>query len=363
MELGVEFGLDVLDKCLQWSNLYSVQPNETRSPYFSPDYYHAYQLVEPGKAICFWAIKNERNYLFYPTRLRSVNELGYDLDQPHYDLCGAYGYNGPTGMAEDPIFIEDYNNQLEKTIRELHVITEFTRYCPITGNRLFHLYTEQTDVLDNVYINLCTGLDHVWEKSFEYRVRKTVRKGESYGLRSVFLRGPEIEPQALMSFYDIYTTTMSRNEADEFYFFAYDYIESLVNSMGEMVLLVLTFLEELALSTELVLLDKKLAFGYLGGTRSDCYQYKANTFQRWELLKHLHSLGIEKYSMGGSASRGDGIHAFKQSFARDCENPFYIGTKVHLPDVYAEIQSQWRKMYPEAAKQHANKIQGYRIRT
>ena len=91
------------------------------------------------------------------------------------------------------------------------------------------------------------------------------------------------------------------------------------------------------------------------------YEYKANTFQRWELLKYLHTLGVDKYSMGGGASRGDSIYSFKKSFAKECENPFYIGTQVHLPEVYSKIIAQWQERCPGAAERYSGRLQGYRL--
>jgi len=116
----------------------------------------------------------------------------------------------------------------------------------------------------------------------------------------------------------------------------------------------------LPISTELILIGPKIAYGFLGGTLKEYYQYKANTYQRWELIKYLFNKGIEKYSLGGSISRNDNIYKFKKSFAKNCSNPFYIGIYVHQPDIYEIIQSQWKEKYPDAAKKYANKIQGYR---
>ena len=72
-------------------------------------------------------------------------------------------------------------------------------------------------------------------------------------------------------------------------------------------------------------------------------------------------MGIRKYSMGGGASRGDSIYSFKMSFAQGCVNPFYIGTHIHLPEVYNQIKTQWLKNYPRAAELHSGQLQGYRI--
>ena len=142
---------------------------------------------------------------------------------------------------------------------------------------------------------------------------------------------------------------MQRNDADSFYFFDLDFFLSLHENMGQMLMLALTYMEGKAITTELVLTSGKLAFAFLGGTLGEYYQYKANTFQRWELVKYLCEHGFDIYSMGASIAREDSIYKFKKSFARDCVNPFYIGIKVHLPEVYAEIRNQWQERYPEAA--------------
>lgn len=153
---------------------------------------------------------------------------------------------------------------------------------------------------------------------------------------------------------------MHRNNADSFYFFDFAFFQGLKDKLGEMLVLSITFYQDTPISTELILLGDELAYGFLGGTLSEYYQYKANTFQRWELLKYLEPRGYKKYSMGGGASRGDSIYDFKMSFAKGCENPFFIGTHVHLPDVYAEIQRQWRANHPLSAAKYEHILQGYR---
>ncbi|MDD2228302.1 MAG: GNAT family N-acetyltransferase [Candidatus Cloacimonetes bacterium] len=357
----ITFGLDKEITFNQWARLFRLLPQDSRSPFFSPEYYLAYNAVEEAEIECFWAYLDADNFLFYPYLKKSINALGYELKDEFYDISGAYGYNGPIGNAEDTEFIKQFNIELQKHLIESKVVTEFVRYCPIAGNHRYHTYTQQFNVLDNVYISLANGLDWVWNESFEYRVRKSVRKGESYGLKTTISRGLEITGDDLHCFYNIYTSTMNRNDADGFYYFDYAFFQSMILNMGEMILLVLTYLGDKAISAELVLLEGKLAFGFLGGTLSDFYNYKANTFQRWELLKYLYSLGVEKYSMGGGASRNDSIYDFKMSFAKGCVNPFFIGTKVHLPDVYEEIKAQWAVKYPQSAERNSGKLQGYRI--
>lgn len=344
----------------KWDELFGLLPESSVSPFFSSAYYASYASVENSVVQCFWGYKDESNFLFYPYLKKNINELGYDLSGDYYDICGAYGYNGPIGRALDTSFLDEYNTALQEHLRTENVVSEFVRYCPIINNRKYHTYTKQIDVLDNVYIDLSKGLDQVWNDSFTYRVRKTTRKGESYGLVTKLFRGSEIEEEHLRVFFEIYHSTMQRNNADSFYYFDYRFFQDLRDNLVDMLLLSITYYQDIPISTELILLGDELAYGFLGGTLSEYYQYKANTFQRWELLKYLEPRGFKKYSMGGGASRNDSIYEFKMSFARNCINPFFIGTHVHLPDVYAEIQRQWRVKHPLAAAKFGHMLQGYR---
>jgi len=357
MNIGIENAVN----CPNWQRLHLKLPTYARAAFFSPQYYLSYQEVEQAEVECFWAWQDDDNFLFYPYLKKSINSLGYELDQEYWDISGAYGYNGPLGSVNDAEFQRNYNLALRQHLLDSNVVTEFVRYCPLTGNRRWHDYTEQIDVLDNVFIDLSRGPDLVWEESFGHRVRTGVRKGQSYGLITTLQRGSEIQERDLYHFYSIYTSTMARNEADGYYYFPRSFFASLVRNLGDMAILALTWINDQPISTELILACDKTANGFLGGTLGEYYEYKANTFQRWELVKYLCGLGVEKYSMGGGATRGDGIYSFKMSFARGCVNPFYIGTKIHLPEVYVQIRRQWQEKFPRAADLHAHKLQGYRI--
>jgi len=344
----------------QWDLLYSLLDDGDQSPFYATEFYRSYLDIEDHEAQCFWIYEDEQNFLFYPFLLRSINSLGYSLDQQYYDVCGAYGYNGPVGKIQSTEIVQRFNAELLKYCTEHKVVTELVRYCPIIAGRDYHTYPTQLDVLDNVFIDLSKGLDWVWEESFEYRVRKTIRKGESYGLQSQIISADQVTTEQIDIFYAIYTSTMHRNEADGFYFFPKDFFIHLFAYMPRNILYVITTYQDTPVSVELVLIDGTNAFGFLGGTLSKYYSYKPNTFQRWELIRYLVDRGFQKYSMGGGAVRGDGIYSFKMSFAKDCQNPFYIGLFVHNPSIYEQIKEQWKQKYPNMQKYEA-KLQCYRI--
>lgn len=359
----MQSGIDTLASHANWSRLYELLPEDRKSPFFSPEYYLAYKEVDKDPAYCFWGYKDQDNFLFYPFLKKSINALGYDLEEDFYDVSGAYGYNGPIGLAADGQFLKYFNSRLERYLIDKNIVTEFVRYCPIDGNHSFHEYADKHNVLDNVFIDLSRGLEWVWNDSIKGKVRTDVRKGKQHGLRTAILRTPEISGRDLDCFYGIYQDTMRSIKAADFYYFNYNFFLSIILNMKDMAAMAITYLNNVAISAELVLLSKNLAFSFLLGTLREYYGYKANTFQHWQIVKYLFDEGVQVYSLGGGNTTNDNLYAYKKGFAKNCDNPFYIGTKVHYPDVYKQIQAQWRERFPQAAAMHANKIQGHRFQS
>jgi len=356
----IKFGNDATNGLTKWEEFYKQLDDNHKIAYFSPEYYNAYAAVEKGNYFCFWGSNDEGEFLFYPYLKRSINELGYLLDADYFDVSGAYGYNGPIGNAVNEDFIKEYNDQLQKELRDQNVVTEFVRYCPIPENRKYHTYPEQIHVLDNVYVDLSVGIDRLWSDSYKKRVRHAIRKAASFGLFSEIFTGSEISLAKIELAYGIYEATMQRNDADEFYYFGLDFFIKLYECMKEKLLLIFTYHEQTPVSFELVFLDGRLSYAFLGGTLSQYYHMNPNSFLMNDLFIWLIDKGFKTYSMGGGTSKGDSLYTYKQSFSKNCDNQFHIGLKVHNPTVYDSILTQWQSKCPEAAAKHRGKLQGYR---
>ena len=353
-------GIDTLSSFTNWQRLYNLLSPDKKSPYFSPEYYQAYMEVERYPVQCFWAFKDDKNFLFYPYMKRSINSLGYKLDDQYYDVCGAYGYNGPMGKIDDNIFLTSYNEMLRKHLVIENVVTEFVRYSPIPENRHFHTYPEQIDVLDNIYVDLTKGIDYLWSNSYKKNLRTSIRKGASYNLKSVMYIDNDINEHIVETIYDIYTRTMQRNQANSFYYCSIEFINKLRLLLSDKLILIVTYYENKAISFELLMLDGINSYAILRGTLSDYYKQNPNTFQMNELFIGLIDCGIKIYSMGGGVSRSDNLYSYKKSFAKNCDNPFFIGTYVHNKTIYEELLKLWCLQNNCSSTDKPGKIQFYR---
>ncbi len=77
----------------KWSEYLNRLPKENQDVYYIPEYYKIYENNGDGTTQCF-VYDDGFNFALYPFLLNRINDLGYKLDKPYYDIRGAYGYNG-----------------------------------------------------------------------------------------------------------------------------------------------------------------------------------------------------------------------------------------------------------------------------
>lgn len=307
----------------------------------------------------FWLLQNDY-YFIYPYFRFSINELGYSFPSEYFDVSGPYGYNGPISNTNETSFIKLANSLLIEHFRNTSVVTEFVRYCPITDNSRFHLYPDKRQALNNVFIDISRGADWVWRNSFEARVRKAVNKAATFKLDTILLTGNEVTDTDIQIFLNIYIATMERNEASRYYYFNNEYFRTLFTDMRDRLILAITDYEGVPVSTELLLFDGANAFGFLGGTLKEYYYTNANSFQRWEIIKYLANKGYTRYSLGGGGDN-DGIYKYKLSFAKNCTNPFIIGTSIINEGIYKKLLQEWDDQHSQIAWKYSNYFQRYRL--
>lgn len=357
--MNMNFEILSLDERKQWSAYLAKIPDGSKSPYFKPEYYHLFEKWGEGKSICFVGTEQDKVVL-YPTLKNSINGLGYELDDNYYDIQGAYGYNGPVTNSNDCKFLKDFSNAILDYCTHKKIVTEFIRFCPIIGNYNKLLHVKASHEMENVLIDLTEGMESIWRNSFDNGVRKAVKKAMKAGLGFISLYGDEIAEEELGVFIQIYNATMRRNQASENYYFPNSFFLDLFFSMPQDALISFATLEGKAISTELVILNKENAYGFLGGTLSEYYKLSPNSYLRYELIRYLIESGVKTYSIGGGKP-GDSIYKFKKSFSKDRESKFYIGKYIHNENVYNEIVAQWSERFPEKVDSCKNYFLKYRF--
>ncbi|PKO98503.1 MAG: hypothetical protein CVU13_10115 [Bacteroidetes bacterium HGW-Bacteroidetes-8] len=339
----------------EWNTYLNSMPIEFLDVYFKPEYYNLYEHRGDGRAQCF-VYENSGSIVLYPFLLNSVNKLGYELEEEYYDIQGAYGYNGIITNNGSNNFLTKFFTQFDIFCKENNIIAEFLRINPLLSNPLvqrpnFLLIHDR----ENIYLNLLS--DSIFETDFAYSTRKNIRKAINNGLIFECVNGSAISDTQLHSFHEIYRDTMKRNNADAYYYFDTDFFRKISQQLKDKALFVFVSYAGVNISCELVLLGSSIAYSFLGGTLNNYYQLRPNDFLKYNTINALKKLGYKYFLLGGGP---EGVLRYKKTFSINGSIPFYIGKKVHFPDLYDNIINQWQSKYPDKIDNYRSILLKYR---
>lgn len=254
---------------------------------------------------------------------------GKIVEGVYFDLVSPYGYGGFWGNISD---YETLNHTYNEFCVSQHYICEFVRFELFSD---YHKYYDgETETrTHNVVRSLEMPLDEMW-MDFKQKVRKNVKKANSFGLQIII----ENSDEHLQDFLDIYYSTMDRSNAENEYYFSRKFYET-INSMKENIMYFHVIHDGKIVSTELVIFGAENAYSYLGGTNREYFDLRPNDFLKYEIIKWAKQKGLKNFVLGGGYGADDGIFQYKTCLAPSGIVDFYIGRKVFDEEKYRKLVS------------------------
>ncbi|MBO0592805.1 NeuD/PglB/VioB family sugar acetyltransferase [Cellulophaga sp. E16_2] len=279
-----------------------------------------------------------------PFSLRKI--ILHDKDTTYYDASSFYGYSGP--LFNEEITASDIDifwHLVDDWYKNNKVITEFLRFN-LEGN--YKQYSGNLiPTLNNVKGKILTDETQQWD-GFIPKVRNNYRKAIANGLHSKIYHG-QIEESTIETFYDIYISTMDRNNADSTYYFSLSYFKNLILSNPSSTAIILIFKDETPISSELILLNRDTMYSFLGGTLQSHFDFRPNDFLKMEAIKWGRENGYANYILGGGRANEDSLYKYKKTFFPKNEDAiYYTGRKILNEVVYEKLTT--------LAKKHTYKI-------
>lgn len=213
---------------------------------------------------------------------------------------------------------------------ENHYVCEFVRFELFTDYHA-HYDGEVETRTHNVVRSLSMPLDEMW-MDFKQKVRKNVKKANSFNLSCIF----ENSGEHLEDFLRIYYSTMNRTDAEDEYYFSKRFYEDL-NEMKDNVMYFHAVYEGKIVSTELVIYGAENCYSYLGGTDREYFDVRPNDYLKYEIIKWAKEKGLRNFVLGGGYGADDGIFQYKLALAPHGEHEFYIGRKIFDRDAYEAL--------------------------
>ena len=314
----------------KWSEI-----TKDREVYYQWQYIDAFQKRGDGTPILAYASDGAETVVnvFF---LRDINEdLKIELEKQCFDIATPYGYGGVDYKGNNKQLLNFFFEKLEEYCKKENIVSEFIRLCPFTDN--YKNYEGGHDYIINRIsktVNMkLESPEQIWN-DMEGRCRCAIRKAQKNNLvvKSGFTE------QQMVEFKKIYYDTMSRDKADDYYFFDDEFFDSVLKNLADFANIYTVYLDKTPISSTIVIYNGDSAHYHLSGTLSGYMTYGANNLILYEIAKDLCEKGYKSFHLGGGYG-GDtsSLFMFKKSFNKYGALDFYIGKKIYNRDEYDKI--------------------------
>ncbi len=319
-----------------WDALFESLPIEQQDIFYSPLFARLCEktLNRKDEVLCA-AMTSENGVVLYPFVKRNISTMtNFSTTSNLYDITGLYGRGGIVTSLINESDLVLFHDEMKSYCNENNIVCGFDRYHPIIANE--DKVSDTTEVIDIggfVVVDLRPEMTEI-ESSFKQSVRKDLRKSERNGI-TYFV---ESNCEHLKDFMDIYYHTMSRNSADDFYYFNEEYFATLCSEMPGKFYFFYAMAEGEVVSCELVLHHGKYCHSFLGGTKREALPLCANPFLKRGIIKFFKERGCDYFLLGGGSKPDDGIFKFKKAYAPDGVLPSRIGGMIWNHQAYQQIK-------------------------
>jgi hypothetical protein len=310
--------------------------------YFEPRYLAAYDRYGDGHATGVF-VADGTELLYVPYLLSPIpGETGL------YDVQGAYGYGGPVvSCSPTSEFLENAWHAIESVWREQGVVAAFLRLHPLVGNE-YYMGTRWSVVADRptISIDLRAGVEAAFAGAAGSNHRNMVKRALQLGMYAVCR---QVTPESMRAFSVMYRETMTRLNANAYYFFDGEFFERLQTELGNC-------LDIIQVSNEvgdtrcmaLIMYGPRWAHYYLSARENTAPNCSTNLLLQAasEAAQRRGLLGIH-LGGGRTASPADSLLKFKERVGH-VRHQFRTARLVIHPDRYSRLIQTWTRQHADA---------------
>lgn len=249
----------------------------------------------------------------------------------YFDFATPYGYGGwiIEGGNADELF-----TAYEAWCIENGIISEFVRFHPVLKNH--EPMEKHYDVIPlgyTVRLDLSSP-EIIWE-NITSKNRNVIRKAQKNGVEIHIGRSKEL----FETFREIYNSTMDKDNADEYYYFAPEFYDSVRSDLEENAQIFCAVLEDKVIAAAIMLAANGKMNYHLSGSIREYSKLAPTNLILYEAALWGYENGCKSLYLGGGVGSGeDGLFKFKKSFYRKDDLPrFHIGKKILDKEKYNEL--------------------------
>lgn len=314
--------------------------------YYQHCYAASFKSIEDGQPQ-LWIMDEEGLLVFQTVFIRDIAKIpvfAHTLCQGElFDASTPYGYGGPTITFKNKKRLDEvsagrlmkaYFRSVEEYCHENNIICEFIRFHPLEKNHLLCSrfcrirYSRKT-----IAMRLSCG-DLLAEEITAER-RRNIRKA----IRNKIAIEFDWKASHIADFYAIYFKTMKKNNAEDYYYFSFEFFRDTILSVKNNALLVCAYYENKMISGAIFLIGMGTMHCHFSATDPDYLHLNAASlviFKAAEWGKEMH-LACMHLGGGHSEDIEDSLLRFKKSFSRNSSLDFYTGQRIYNQKLYEEM--------------------------
>lgn len=290
------------------------------------------QATKQNKESLFKFCYQKGSYIFKNVAIKSP------IPQSQYfDLSSPYGFGGYFTNTSNSSFIQEALIAQSKEAQKQNIIAEFVRFHPLYPSStsfsvLLPFFQTEREIIE-VQTDFKTRWNH-----YSSRIRGKIRKANNELCIT--------QSQDISKFHQLYTQTMQRSQASEFYFFNFEYFKKLFRLKNCISLEAKS--QDITCAMALFFYDEYCSYYHFGANSNSSIITNLNPmcaiFETF--FQIAQSKGIRSCILGGgrSSSPQDSLFLFKKQFS-PISKPFYIGGNIYNQEIYQELCAPFNNPY------------------
>lgn len=275
-----------------------------------------------GRAMCVLMLRDVAVDLFFKELIPKGK---------YFDAVTPYGYGG--FIFDGKVNKEELRKELHDMLKNHHVNSVFFRFHPVLDNA-----KDNEGIVNVIPLGKTIALDLsspevIWENIIS-KNRNMIRKAEKVGVEIHHSDNPVL----FKTFKEIYDETMRGDNAEEYYFFATKFYDSIANDLKGSYEIFYATHEGKIISIAIMIFSNNQLHYHLSGSLREYRSLAPSNLLLYKAGLWGQERGFQTFHLGGGVGSGeDPLYKFKASFNRNSNYRFAIGKTIIDETAYNEL--------------------------
>lgn len=324
-----------IDESIKWNEI--VKNFKNYDVYYLPNYSKAFKIHGDGEPTLFYYKDREIRGMNVVMKRDIAEDNNFNGKIPlktYFDLITPYGYGGfliEGNKSENAL--KRINHAYEKYCIDNGIISEFARFHPILNNHKgLESFYDVINLGKTVSIDLKSS-EYIWN-NLTSKNRNVVRKAIKNGIEIYWGRSEEL----FNKFIEMYTITMNRDNAKDYYYFKEDFFYSILKDLKYNSLIFYAEYNKKIVAMSMILLSNYQMHCHLAASYKEYLIYAPTNLLKYEIACWGVNNGFKNFHLGGGVgSKEDSLYKYKKSFNRNFDHSYYVGRKIFDEEKYDRL--------------------------